>query len=52
MTYTALVQLAESFFNQHKTRTIQSLKNNTKDKLIEKLKEINWFEVLNCEDVG
>ena len=45
-------KVSRSIFNKHKTSTIRSLKNYTKEKIIEQLKEINWFQVLNCDDVG
>ena len=45
-------KVSRSIFNKYKTSTIRSLKNYTKEKIIEQLKEINWFQVLNYDDVG
>ena len=44
-------KISRSIFNRHKISTIWSLKKYTR-KIIEQLKEINWFQVLNCDDVG
>ena len=46
-------EVSRSIFNKHITSTIRSLKSyRPTKKKIEQLKEMNWFQVLNCDVVG
>ena len=44
-------KVPKSFYGSHNTVKLRSLKNYDKEVFIEKLKNVNWFSVINCENV-
>ena len=44
-------KVPKQFFGTHNTVKVRSLKNYTCEKFINELRKIDWFQVLNCENV-
>ena len=51
MTYVSR-KVVKGQINGHKTVKIRSLRNYTRDKLVESLNSVNWSDVSNCSDVN